>query len=128
MILGIGTDIVSIRRMALSLERFGPRLCRRLVHEDECRECRARVDVAACLARRFAAKEALVKALGTGFRDGIRPRDIRVVHDALGRPAFRLEGGVARFVARRQVARIHLSLADEREYALAFVVLEGEAD
>jgi len=125
MILGVGTDIVSVARMARSLQRFGERLCRRLVHEAECRECRERVDTAACLARRFAAKEALVKALGTGFREGIRPQDIAVVHDARGRPSFRLQGEIADFVAARAIDAIHLSIADEREFAIAFVVLEG---
>ena len=125
MIRGIGTDIVSIERMARSLARFGDRLCRRLVHDSECRECLERPDAAACLARRFAAKEALVKALGTGFRAGIRPTDIAVTHDELGKPVFRLYGEVARIVERIGVHAIHLSISDEREFAVAFVVLEG---
>ncbi len=127
MIRGIGTDIVSIERMARSYARFGERLCRRLVHVTECRDCLHRTDAAACLARRFAAKEALVKALGTGFRAGIRPTDIAVIHDELGKPAFSLHGEVAHLVERQGIHTIHLSIADEREFAVAFVVLEGNA-
>ncbi|MBF0623889.1 MAG: holo-ACP synthase [Magnetococcales bacterium] len=122
MILGIGTDLVRIERLASALERFGERFTIRIFTAAEIAHCRNRPP---CLAKRFAAKEAFAKALGTGFRDGIWFREIGVEHDALERPALIVSGNAARQMSRLGVTRAHLSLSDEEGFALAMVILEG---
>ena len=123
MILGVGTDLVRVARMERGLARFGDRLAARLLAAGEL-EAFGRAPVPArFLAKRFAAKEALVKALGTGFSGGIGPRDIAVRHDARGRPWLHLEGAARRCLPD-SACRIHLSITDEAEYAVAFVVVE----
>lgn len=123
MIHGIGTDIVSIARIDESLSRFGERFARRILSEKELESYRAISRPAPFLAKRFAAKEAAVKALGTGFSEGIAPVHIEVEHDALGRPLLRLFGPAARYQESQRIGEIHLSLTDEREFAVAFVVM-----
>ena len=123
MILGIGTDIVQVARVAHSLERFGVRFARRILTEREWREFTAAPQPAHFLARRFAAKEAAGKALGTGFRDGLQLRHIGVDHDALGRPVLEFLEHAAVLRRSRGVGEAHVSISDEREYAVAFVIL-----
>lgn len=125
MIYGIGIDIVEVRRMEESLARFGRRVAEKILSPAECNEFDATPRPARFLARRFAAKEALVKALGTGFRSGIFPGAIVVIHDELGRPGFELAGSVGAALAMRGVSASHLSITDERQYALAYVLLES---
>ena len=125
MILGIGTDIVRIERMEAALSRHGARFAIRLLARSELDDFMRAARPAAFLAKRFAAKEALVKALGTGFRDGIRPRHVVVHRDDLGKPELRLAGAARSRADHMGVRHIHLSLTDEREYAVAFVVVEG---
>ncbi len=125
MILGIGTDIVSIRRMEDLLRRRGERLARRLLSARELEEYRAAPDRAAFLAKRFAVKEATAKALGTGFREGIIKAHIRVRHDALGRPLLELADAAQARATQLGVRESWVSVADERDYATAFVVLAG---
>jgi holo-[acyl-carrier protein] synthase len=125
MIIGIGTDIVLVERIAASLQRGGDRFARRILTETEFADFSARQQPAAFLAKRFAVKEAAAKALGTGIGRGISFQDFEVSHDAMGRPLLHLSGGAA---ARLQLLggnSAHLSLADEKDCALAFVVLEG---
>lgn len=124
MILGIGTDVVRIDRLERAMQRFGQRFLDRLFTPEEQTRCSSHVRPAACFAKRFAAKEALVKALGTGFRDGLWFTDITVENDAAGRPALRLSGPVAQALAAHGEVRTHLSLSDELDLAMAFVVLE----
>ena len=116
MILGIGTDVVGITRLAESLART-PSLCRRLFTPDE-----AALPVES-LAARFAAKEALAKALGAP--GGVSWQDAEVVTDDDGRPRFELRGAVSEAATTLGVARVHLSLSHDGGTALAFVVLEG---
>jgi holo-[acyl-carrier protein] synthase len=126
MVIGIGTDVVAVDRFAASLERWGDRLLARVFTEAERHECLAHAphvqQAARRLAVRFAAKEAALKALGTGWGEGVRWQDVEVVGGGSSAPAIRLSGR-AEVVARRQrVSRALVSLAHEREYALAFVV------
>lgn len=123
MIFGIGVDIVSVPRLGRALERFGERFASRILADAEIEEFRRCGRPAGFLAKRFAAKEAAAKALGTGFRDGLSLRHIAVVHDALGRPGLRFSGRAAELAEGLGVGEAHLSLADETESAIAFVTL-----
>lgn len=125
MIIGIGSDLVSIERIRESLDRFGERFARRLLGEREMAEWRAAPDPAAYAAKRFAVKEAAGKALGSGIGEGVSWHDISVGHDHLGAPLLELAGVAARRAETLGVVRSHLSITDEHHYALAFVVLEG---
>ncbi|MDQ3958765.1 MAG: holo-ACP synthase [Pseudomonadota bacterium] len=124
MIYGVGVDIVEIARIHKGLDRFGLRLVQRILSENEYREFHSMQKLPQWLATRFAAKEAFAKALGTGFRHGVHLRDISVNNDPLGRPWLEYTGQTLELVRRFDIVRSHLSLTDEREYALAFVVLE----
>ncbi|MCG5530894.1 holo-ACP synthase [Halorhodospira halochloris] len=124
MIAGIGTDIVAIERMRKAWQRHGERLAQRILtpHEFDLFDSCVANEVA-FLARRFAAKEAAAKALGTGFRDGVGLRSLEVGHDRLGKPGLRLLDGAAKRGEALKVSEIHLSLSDERDYAVAFVIM-----
>lgn len=123
MIHGIGTDIVRVSRMHRNLERFGQRFAARILTEAELAEFVRHPRQAHFLAKRFAAKEAAAKAMGIGFRNGLRLRDIGVVHDANGRPLLQFIGYAQAFVQERRITDAHVSLADEEDYAVAFVAL-----
>lgn len=125
MILGIGVDIVEVTRLERGLERHGEDFARRILADAEWDDFRAASAQAAFLAKRFAAKEALGKALGTGVRAPATLRAMWVSHGASGQPAFAFSDELAAWLAARGVARHHLSLSDERMNAIAFVVLEG---
>lgn len=124
-IAGIGTDLVEIARLASALERHGERFGDRILGPEERAEWRQGGCSARFLAKRFAAKEAAAKALGTGFRNGVRFADIQVVHDALGKPYLKFAAVAAARAAALGVLRSELSISDERAYALAFVILVG---
>jgi holo-[acyl-carrier protein] synthase len=122
-VIGIGTDIVEIARLAHGLERFGRAYAGRILSPEELLSFpRARNQVR-FLALRFAAKEAVAKAFGTGFRDGLGLRQIGVTHDRKGKPGLRYHGRAAELADALGVTESHLSLADERAYAIAFVTL-----
>ena len=123
MIYGIGTDIVAVARLTEVFERHGERGLTKLLAPGERAECLASSDPGRFLAKRFAAKEALGKALGTGIRAPVLLPAIAVGHDGLGKPEFLLAPEVAAHLAERGL-RAHLSLGDERDYAVAFVILE----
>ena len=131
MIIGIGSDLVDMRRIASSLERFGDRFTHRIYTESERAKAAKRADPAPTYARRFAAKEAAAKALGVGI-SGLSWRDIEVANDDRGAPALRLHGGAAErlqaITPQGHAARLHLSLTDDPPYALAFVVIEATGD
>jgi holo-[acyl-carrier protein] synthase len=124
MIFGIGTDIVRVARMQKDLERFGDKFAERILTEKEMVEFEKIERRAHFLAKRFAAKEAAAKALGTGFSQGIRLHDIGVTHDAAGKPLLEFTGEALNFLERRKVCVTHVSLADEEDHAVAFVTLE----
>jgi holo-[acyl-carrier protein] synthase len=121
---GIGVDLVEIARVAAIHERFGARFAERVLGPLERAALAAERRPARFLAMRFAAKEAFVKALGTGFRHGIALHEIEVHKDPEGRPSLTLSGCAAKEAARRGAGPAHLSLSDEAGHALAFVVLE----
>ncbi|MBN8474757.1 holo-ACP synthase [Sulfuritalea sp.] len=123
MIFGIGTDIVAVKRMADYFQRHGERGLEKMLAPAEREACRASNDPGRFLAKRFAAKEALGKACGTGVRDPVLLPDIAVEHDALGKPFFSYSPRLAAHLAERGLTA-HLSISDEQDYAVAFVILE----
>jgi holo-[acyl-carrier protein] synthase len=125
-ILGIGTDLVEIGRIELALERWGERFARRILVPYELDRFAAHRKPAAYLAKRFAAKEAFSKAIGTGIHHPVNWHNISVVNHASGRPYLELSAALAAFVQSRGVLSVHVSLTDERGMAAAFVVLEGK--
>ena len=124
MIFGIGTDIVRVGRIRDDLSRFGDRFAERILTKNELLEFHQNANKANFLARRFAAKEAAVKAMGTGFSNGVQLHDIEVTHDAQGKPMLAFHGRAREFMQERSVAVAHISLADEQDHAVAFVTLE----
>lgn len=125
MIIGVGTDIARVARFERAVVRHGERFALRLLGDDELTLFQARGRPVAYLAKRFAAKEAFVKALGTGLRRGMRWTEIQVVNDAMGRPSLLLSGQAHDLAEAAGVKALHLSLSDEEAFAVAFVVLEG---
>ena len=123
MIFGIGTDIVNVARIAKSIERHGNKFATRILTDDEYQAYCEVVQPASFLAKRFAAKEAAAKAFGTGFRDGLSLRDIAVSHDALGKPVLVFHGYGLQLKTDLGIGDAHVSLSDEQDNALAFVVL-----
>jgi len=126
MIFGIGTDIVRVARMQQSLDKHGERFARRILTEHELIGYRQANKPANFLAKRFAAKEATAKAMGTGFRNGLSLKHINVGHDEQGKPLLEFSGLAAEFMNEQGINEAHVSLADEQEYAVAFVTLIKE--
>jgi holo-[acyl-carrier protein] synthase len=131
MIVSVGTDMVDIRRIERTLERFGERFILRVYTEAErARAERRPATRFGSYAKRWAAKEACAKALGTGISRGVRWRDMGVVNDPSGAPTMRLTGGAAERLGAvtppGHVARIHVSLTDEFPYAFSFVMISAE--
>jgi len=130
MIIGIGNDVIDIGRIEQTLERYGDRFVRRLFTEVEQAKSDRRANRAASYAKRFAAKEACSKALGTGLRRGVFWRDMGVVNLPTGQPTMRLTGGAARRLAeitpKGMVARIHLTITDDHPTAQAIVIISAE--
>jgi holo-[acyl-carrier protein] synthase len=129
LILGIGTDLIDIRRVERTLARFGARFRERVFTEVEQARAERNINPAAAYAKRYAAKEACAKALGTGFRQGVYWRDIGVVNRGSGMPVLELRHGAAARLAALtpggMVARIDLSLTDEPPYAHGMVVISA---
>ena len=126
-ILGIGTDIVSIERIEKSLKKWDEGFLSRLFTEGERAVCDKRKNRAACYAKRFAAKEACSKALGTGIAKGVRWTDMEVVLDENGAPQMALSGEAAErllsMIGESSGPQVHLTLSDDHSWAVAFVVL-----
>jgi holo-[acyl-carrier protein] synthase len=130
MIIGLGSDLCSIERIQSSLDRFGERFLNRVFTETErAKAARRPHTVAGTLAKRFAAKEAFSKAVGTGFKRGVFMKDIGVVNLASGQPTLELTGGArARLDALApsgHAVYVHLTMTDDHPWAQAFVVLEA---
>lgn len=129
MIIGLGNDIVDIRRIEAAIERYGERFLSRIFTDIERAKSDARAQRAPSYAKRFAAKEACAKALGTGFRDGVFWRDMGVINLPSGRPTLALTGGAALQLARITpsgcVARIDLALTDDFPLAEAVVIISA---
>lgn len=126
MIFGIGTDIVRVARMQKNLDRYGEGFARRILAQGELQEFRDDVRPAHFLAKRFAAKEAAAKALGLGFGNGLRLHHIQVAHDARGKPLLQFTGQALQLASQNGITASHLSLADEEDYAVAFVTLSRD--
>lgn len=130
MIVGLGSDLCNIERIQSSLDRFGERFENRVFTETERAKARRRpFTIAGTYAKRFAAKEAFSKAIGTGFRRGVFMKDIGVVNAPSGAPTLALEGGAAKRLAELvppgHEAHIHLTLTDDHPWAQALVVIEA---
>lgn len=123
MIYGIGTDIVHIKRMRENLDKYEDKFARRILTDSEFVEFKNKNDKAAFLAKRFAAKEAAAKAMGTGFSQGLSLHHIGVGHDDAGKPVLEFLDVAENFIREKKIKQAHLSLADERDYAVAFVTL-----
>ena len=131
MILGIGSDLIDIRRIERAIERFGDRFLDRIFTETERRRCERRANPGPSYARRFAAKEAAAKALGTGFRSGVFWRDLGVVNLPSGQPSMLLTGGALKrleaLTPPGMAARLSLTITDEPPLAQAVVIITAEA-
>jgi holo-[acyl-carrier protein] synthase len=125
MIVGVGTDICSVQRMQRMAEKYGARFLDRVFTAEEQARATKKAGTAERLAARFAAKEATMKALGTGWACGVKFLDIHVVNEFGGRPSVELVGDALEWAKSLGVERIHISLSHERDQAIAFVVLEG---
>ena len=128
MIFGIGTDLTHIPRMADLLEKYDDKIAQRILSEHEFACFQKSAHPAAFLAKRFAAKEAVAKALGTGFRDGLSLRHIEVRNNKLGSPQLVFYKVAENLIKKIGISKALISLSDEGDYALAFVtLLTGEA-
>ena len=130
MIIGMGSDLCNIERIGNSLARYGERFENRVFTETEIAKARRRpFTIAGTYAKRFAAKEAFSKAVGTGFRRGVFMKDIGVVNSPSGAPTLALTGGAAlrleEITPKGHEARIHLTLTDDHPWAQAFVIIEA---
>ncbi|MBI5659705.1 MAG: holo-ACP synthase [Nitrosomonadales bacterium] len=124
MIFGIGADIVAYERIEKLHKKYGATFAERVLSTVELPEWQDHPQPARLLMKRFAAKEALAKAAGSGLRHPLTLGSVSVAHDKLGKPVFVFDADLAEHFARLGVARHHLSISDEREHAVAFVVLE----
>lgn len=124
MIYGIGTDIVEVARIEASIEQFGDDFAKRILADSELESYQESHIKARFLAKRFAAKEAFSKALGTGLRAPATFQNIAVSHDELGKPMLVLAAELQAFLQAKNITKTHISISDEKNLAAAFVVLE----
>jgi holo-[acyl-carrier protein] synthase len=125
-IFGIGTDVVEIERIKKALERYGERFAKRVLCEPELKRFHAHRQPASYLAKRFAAKEAFTKALGTGIKAPANWHGVWVVNQPSGKPELAFSDALKALLSQRGVSRSHLTLTDERGVAVATVILECE--
>ena len=126
MIFGVGTDVVEIGRIEKALERWGERFAERILCAPELVRFRKHINPASYLAKRFAAKEAFTKALGTGIRAPANWHGVWVVNQRSGKPEFEFSAALKDLLQKKRILQSHLSLADERGVAVATVILECE--
>jgi holo-[acyl-carrier protein] synthase len=124
MVIGVGTDVIEIARIAQSIDRFGDRFLDRVFTPREIAYCRRKKNAAESFAARFAAKEAGAKALGTGISQGVSWLELEVNRESGGRPTLQLTGRAAQRAGRLGIAGISLSLTHSKDIALAVVVME----
>jgi len=125
-IFGIGTDIVNIKRIDNSLKKYGSHFKNRIFSKKEIIYCEKRKNSSAFYAKRFAAKEAFSKALGTGIKKGIYFKNIEITNDYLGKPSIKLNGTTAALLKKKLKKKkyyVHLSLSDDRPWAQATVII-----
>ena len=125
MIVGTGIDITEVPRIREAIQRHGERFLQRIFTEGEIQYCESKVNRVERYAARFAAKEAGMKAIGTGWKHGVRWRDIEVARKPGGRPTLLLHGKAAEFAAKLGATNVALSLTHTAEQAMAQVILEG---
>lgn len=125
MIAGIGTDILNVQRIVQMYARYGEALARRVLSDLEWQDFSGSQDKARFIAKRFAAKEAFSKAVGTGIREPVSLRFISIVHDELGKPEFYCAPELQTWLDAQGIGKVHLSLSDERDMILAFAVAES---
>lgn len=130
MIVGLGSDLCNIERIQNSLDRFGDRFLQRVfTDKEQAKAARRPFTIAGTLAKRFAAKEAFSKAVGTGFKRGVFMKDIGVVNLPSGAPTLQLTGGAAErldaLTPAGHAMRVHLTMTDDHPWAQAFVILEA---
>lgn len=123
MILGVGTDIMEVNRIAKAHRRWGDRFSEKILSPFEMERMHKRKDSLGFLARRFCAKEAVSKALGTGMKSGVSFTQIEIRHDKQGAPQVKLSGRALDVFHTRKATDLKLSISDEKSYALAFAVL-----
>jgi holo-[acyl-carrier protein] synthase len=123
MIIGIGTDIAEVARIAKSIEKSSFK--EKIFSKTEIAYCEAKINKSESFAARFAAKEAFFKAIGTGYRGGVAFKEVEIRNDKLGKPALHVLGKTAKIVAKKNIKSIHVSLSHTKEIAIATVVLEG---
>ena len=126
MIYGVGTDLIEIKRIDKALKRFGDRFARRILCEPELKRFRAHKQPVAYLAKRFAAKEAFSKALGTGIHAPANWHGVWVINLKSGKPVLEFSSALKSLLREKKIRHSHLSLSDEREIAAATVILECE--
>ena len=124
MIFGIGTDIVEVSRIDASIKQFGEDFAKRILADSELLSYQQSQIKARFLAKRFAAKEAFSKALGTGLRAPATFQNIAIAHDALGKPILVLASELQDFLTTKSITHTHISISDEKNLAAAFVILE----
>ena len=127
MIHGVGTDLVSVKRIEDALFRYGDRFLHRILNETEVAEYAQSSQPGRFLAKRFAAKEAFSKAWGTGIGEAVGWHDVSVTHDARGKPLIATSKALSEKLAGENIFASHISLSDENDHALAFVVIEGKS-
>ncbi len=125
MIYGIGTDIVEVARIEASIQQFGDEFAKRILAESEWPSYQQSAIKPRFLAKRFAAKEAFSKALGTGLRAPATFQNIAVAHDDLGKPILQLAPALLTLLQSKKILHTHISISDEKNLAAAFVVLES---
>ena len=126
-ICGVGVDLLAIARMRQLYARHGERALKRILHPVEQYEIGSSADMAQSLAKRFAVKEATAKALGTGFTQGVRMHDIYLTHEPTGQPLLHLVGMARERAYHLGASSWHVSLSDERDHVLAFVIMESDS-
>ena len=124
MIYGIGVDLAQISRIENAFERFGQRFAERILGEHELLDFQHTKRPVRFLAMRFAAKEAASKAFGTGFKQGVAPRQIEVRHNQAGKPSLVFSGQAQNLITQNNIVASHVSLTDEDDFAVAYVILE----
>lgn len=126
MIYGIGTDVVEVSRIAEALNKFGDNFAKKILSEEEFLIFQKNKIKENFLAKRFAAKEAFAKAMGTGFRGEVNIKSIIITNNELGRPDFKLKNNISLLMKEKKIRCCHLSISDEKNIAVAFVILERE--
>lgn len=125
-IFGVGTDIVKLERVERSYQRHGDKFAERILSSVELEVYSEKNNKVTYLAKRFAAKEAISKALGTGMREGIDFKQLSIVTNQLGKPEVVLQGKAQEWAQKSEITKVHLSISDERDAALAFAIAETD--